>query len=180
MSLPEVQCFHICFAVRDVEASVEHFRNVLGAVDWHIGEARPNGTRPAYGRGAGQTWELFEAKGDGDTPFHQFLAKYGEGVQHIGFWTPDPRAAVEAALADGAKLVTASVDANGNSITQLLPRASVQEQQLASLGMATFVEGGFGNVRIEYIGPAGDDFLHSWLGEKYGDIVVPPPWVTGT
>ena len=178
MTIPDLQCFHICFAVRDIEESLDHFRAVFGAKVWHVEDPRPNGTRPAYFRAAGQTWELWEAKGKGDTVFHQFIDKYGEGVQHIGFWVEDVRAAVEAALDDGAKLQTASVDSNGNLVTQLLPRASVGEEHLAKLGMTTFVEGGFGNVRIEYIGQAGDDFLHNWLGEKYGDIVVPPPWVT--
>ncbi len=177
MSVPEIQCFHICFAVRDIDEWIKGFRSIFGTNVWHIDEARPNGTRPAYGRAAGQTWELWEAKGKGNSPFHEFIEKYGEGVQHIGFWVEDVRSAVEAALNEGAKLQTASVDASGNLVTQLLPRAAVNEDHLGKLGLTTFVEGGFGNVRLEFVGPAGDDFVHKWLGDKYGDIVIPPPWV---
>jgi catechol 2,3-dioxygenase-like lactoylglutathione lyase family enzyme len=176
MTAPELQAFHICFAVRDLDAAIERFRSVLGVDLWHVGEARPNGTRPAYGRGAGQTWELFEAKGEGSTPFHQFLREHGEGVQHIGFWAEDVRGAVKTALAAGALLVWASTDPQGNSVVQLLPRAAVGEEQLGRLGIATFVEGGFGATRIEYIGRAGEAFLRDWLRDAYETIVTPPPW----
>ena len=177
MTVPDLQCFHIAFAVRDIDETLKHWRALLGPNTWYVWEPRPNGTRPAYGRAAGQTWELWEAKGKGDSPFHEYIEKYGEGVQHIGFWVEDVRSAVETALEDGAKLQTASVDASGNLVAQLLPRASVGEEHLSKLGMTAFVESGaFGNVRIEYCGRAADDFLHQWLGEKFGDIVNEPPW----
>jgi hypothetical protein len=35
---------------------------------------------------------------------------------------------------------------------------------------------GFGNVRIEYIGKAGEAFMHDWLGDKFSALVEPPPW----
>jgi len=176
MTVPDLQAFHICFAVYEMEPWIERFRAILGADTWHIDQPRPNGTRPAYGRGAGQTWELWEAKGDGTTAFHEYLKKHGEGVQHIGFWAPDVRAAVEKALDGGAQLVSSSTDAQGNTAVQLLPKASVGEEHFARLGFTTFVEAGFGNVRIEYIGKAGEAFMHDWLGDKFSDLVEPPPW----
>jgi catechol 2,3-dioxygenase-like lactoylglutathione lyase family enzyme len=177
VTLPDLQCFHIAFVVRDIDKTVAQWKALIGPSTWHVWDARPNGTRPAYGRAAGQTWELWEAKGKGDSPFHDYLEKYGEGVQHIGFWVEDLRAAVEAALDDGAKLQTASLDANGNLVAQLLPRVAVGEEHLGKLGMTAFVESGaFGNVRIEYCGRAAEDFLQSTLGPKYREIVIPPPW----
>ncbi|HLG10570.1 MAG TPA: VOC family protein [Dehalococcoidia bacterium] len=177
MTVPDLQCFHIAFAVRDIEETIERWKKLFGPSSWHIWEARPNGTRPAYGRAAGQTWELWEAKGRGDSSFHEYLEKYGEGVQHIGFWVEDVRAAVEAALDGGARFQTASLDANGNLVAQLLPRADVGEEHLGKLGLTAFVDGGFGNVRVEYCGRTAEDFLRTTLGAQYQEIVVPPPWV---
>jgi hypothetical protein len=85
VTLPDLQCFHIAFVVRDIDETVAQWKALIGPSTWHVWDARPNGTRPAYGRAAGQTWELWEAKGKGDSPFHDYLEKYGEGVQHIGF-----------------------------------------------------------------------------------------------
>jgi catechol 2,3-dioxygenase-like lactoylglutathione lyase family enzyme len=176
MTVPDLQCFHVSFVVRNIENSIKQWEAILGPQSWHIWDARPNGTRPAYGRGAGQTWEMWEATGKGDSPFDEFLNTYGEGVQHIGFWVDDMRAAVETALDGGAKLQTASLDASGNLVTQLLPKASVGEEHLSKLGMTAFMDGGFGNVRIEYCGRVAEDFLQTTLGERYREIVVPPPW----
>jgi catechol 2,3-dioxygenase-like lactoylglutathione lyase family enzyme len=176
MTVPEVKAFHICFAVRDLNSAMDRFRSILGVDLWRLHEPRPNGTRPAYGYGAGQTWELFEAKGEGTTTIHRFLAEHGEGVQHIGFWAEDVRAAVEAALDAGASLVTASQDAQGISTVQLQPRSRVGEEQLGRLGMTTFLDAGFGGTLIEYLGYAGETFLHDWLGDDYDRMVIPPPW----
>jgi len=176
MTAPDLQCFHVAFAVRDIEKTIANWKALLGPSEWHIWDARPNGTRPAYGRAAGQTWELWEAKGKGDSPFHEYLETYGEGVQHIGFWVDDIRAAVESALDAGAMLQVASQDAAGNAIVQVLPRASVSEEHLDNLGLTAFFEGGFGNVRIEYCSHVADNFLRTELGARFADIVIPPPW----
>jgi methylmalonyl-CoA/ethylmalonyl-CoA epimerase len=177
VSLPDLQCFHIAFVVRDIDETIENWKELLGPSEWHIWDARPGGTRPAYGRAAGQTWELWEAKGQGDSAFHRFLEKHGEGVQHIGFWVDDIRAAVEAALDGGAKLQVASQDAAGNAVVQLLPRASVTEENLDNLGLTAFFEGSsFGDVRIEYCSHVADNYLKESLGERYGTILEPPPW----
>jgi catechol 2,3-dioxygenase-like lactoylglutathione lyase family enzyme len=176
MSVPDLQCFHIAFVVRDIDEAIRQWKALLGPSEWYVWDARPNGARPAYGRAAGQTWELWEAKGKGDSPFHEYLERYGEGVQHIGFWVDDIRAAVEAALDGGAKLQLASQDASGNAVVQLLPRASVGEEQLDKLGLTAFLDGGFGNVRIEYCSHVAENFLQESLGDLYGSIVAPPPW----
>ena len=177
MTLPDLQCFHIAFVVRDIEATLKTWQAILGPSDWHIWEPRPNGIRPAYLRAAGQTWELWEAKGEGDSVFHRYLEKHGEGVQHIGFWVEDIRSAVEAALDNGAKLQTTTVDASGNAVVQLLPRASVGEEHLSKFGLTAFVESAaFGDVRIEYCGRTADDFLHESFGAKFGAILDEPPW----
>jgi catechol 2,3-dioxygenase-like lactoylglutathione lyase family enzyme len=179
MTAPELQAFHLGIVVGDMQAAIGRYQAVLGVDLWSVRDANPNGLRFAYGRGAGQTWELIEVKGPGSSQFHQFRDRHGEGVQHIGFWTPDVRASLEQALAAGAELVTWTVDASGNAVVELLPGLSATEQHLSQLGMVTFVEGGLGGFRVEYIGRAGEDFLRDWLREDFARIVQPGPSWTG-
>jgi methylmalonyl-CoA/ethylmalonyl-CoA epimerase len=175
MTAPVVTAFHIAIVVRDIDKAIEVYRRLLGAEHWRTREMSPT-TRIAYGSGSGATWELIEVTGDGSSQFHHFRDQHGEGVQHIGFWTPDLRASIEGALAEGAQLVSASTDTGGNSVVQLLPRAAVTSEHFDRLGIGAFLEA-FGGWRIEYIGPRGEDMLKDWLAEDYSDIVLqPPPW----
>jgi catechol 2,3-dioxygenase-like lactoylglutathione lyase family enzyme len=174
MTAPELAAFHVCVVVRDLEAAMETYRSLLG-VDWHVRAPWANPTRMAYGRGGGQTFELVQPVGKGTSQFHEYLETHGEGIQHIGFWTPDVRGSVEAALANGAKLVSASTDADGNVAIQLLPQAGAGD--LSQLGSAQWMDVGLGGWRIEYIGVDwGVPFFEQWLGPEYAQIVTPPPW----
>jgi hypothetical protein len=131
--------------------------------------------RIAYGRGSGQTFELVQPLPTGSGQFHDFLDQYGEGVQHLGFWTPDIRASVTSALEAGASLVSATTDASGQTAVQLLPASGSPD--LSGLRMAAWVDVGTGGCRIEYIGAQdGDAFFREWLGAEYPEIVTPPPW----
>ena len=174
MTAPEVKCFHIAIAVRDMDVAIEGYGRLLGTERWHILSRTP-GTRVAYGVGSGMTWELWEATGEGTTQFHEFLRERGEGVQHIGFWTPDLKTSVEAAVANGGQLVSATTDDRGHSAVQLVPGSGLQPKQLDSLGITAFVDAGFGGWRIEYVGPTGEAFLRDWLQEEYDDIIITPP-----
>jgi hypothetical protein len=131
--------------------------------------------RIAYGRGSGQTFELVQPLPGGSGQFHDFLESYGEGVQHLGFWTPDIRASVTSALDAGASLVSATTDTSGHTAVQLLPASA--NPDLSGLRMAAWLDVGTGGCRIEYIGTqAGDAFFTDWLGDAYPQIVTPPPW----
>jgi catechol 2,3-dioxygenase-like lactoylglutathione lyase family enzyme len=177
MTAPEVKAFHIAIVVNDLEKAIEGYRRLLCAEHWRI-RAMSAGTRIAYGGGSGATWELIEVKGEGSSQFHQFRDQHGEGVQHIGFWTPDLRASIEGALSEGAQLVSAGTDAAGNAVAQLLPQSAIPSGYFDRLGIGAFMEPGFGGWRIEYIGPAGEGFLKDWLEAEYADIVVAPPtWI---
>jgi hypothetical protein len=96
-------------------------------------------------------------------------------VQHIGFWTPDIRASVEQALANGAQLVSATTDAQGRSAVQLIPQSKATPEVLDEIGIGAFLDAGFGGWRIEYIGKSGETFLRDWLEEEFSDIIVTPP-----
>jgi catechol 2,3-dioxygenase-like lactoylglutathione lyase family enzyme len=174
MTVPEIQSFHIATVVRDLDDAVAAYTRLLDAQTWRLREISP-GFRIAYGSGSGQTWELIEVTGPGTSQFHEFRDQYGEGVQHVGFWTPDIRASVEHALAQGGELVAAIEDADGRITVQLAPQATATPDVIdAAIGIGAFVDGGLGAWRIEFIGKDGDAFLRDWLQEEYGEILVTP------
>ena len=174
MTVPEIQCFHIATVVRDLDAAMAAYKRLLDAQTWRT-QDMGGGFRIAYGSGSGQTWELLEVRGEGTSQFHQFRDQYGEGVQHVGFWTPDIRSSVENALAQGGELVSATQDAEGRTAVQLVPQADATPEVLdAAIGIGAFIDGGLGAWRIEYIGKDGDGFLRDWLQEDYGEIIVTP------
>jgi catechol 2,3-dioxygenase-like lactoylglutathione lyase family enzyme len=177
MTVPGLAAFHIAFVVRDLDAVMERYRATLGVELWRVRDGTQFPVRLAYGRGAAMTFELIQPRSGEPNQFSEFLDMRGEGVQHIGLWTLDVRASVEAALAAGATLVSASTDASGNTAVQLLPKPGDPPPDLTSLRPFTFVDLGLGGVRIEYVGAeAGVSFLKDWLGDDYPKIVTPPPW----
>ena len=174
MSVPEIQCFHIAVVVSDLERAVEGYKRFLGDGPWRLRDM-PSGMRIAYGSAGGQTWELIQLGGPGGSQFHDFYDRHGEGVQHIGFWTPDIKASVQDALANGAKLVSATTDAQGHTAVQLLPGGDVKPEQIEGLGMASWLELGFGGWRLEYIATGlGQTFMKDWLAEDYPGIILNP------
>ncbi|HJM76065.1 MAG TPA: VOC family protein, partial [Dehalococcoidia bacterium] len=174
MTAPDVQCFHIAIVVEDLDAAIDGYGRLLDADMWRVREMG-SGSRFAYGSGSGQTWELIEVKGEGTSQFHQFRDLHGEGVQHVGFWTPDIRGTVERVLAGGAKLVSATADAQGQSAVQLIPQSGATPDVLDGIGIGAFLDAGFGGWRIEYIGKAGETFLRDWLADEFSDIIATPP-----
>ena len=172
MTAPEIQCFHIAVVVQSVDKAVEAYKRFLGDGPWRTRDMGA-GTKIAYGAAGGQTWELIEVSGPGSSQFHAYRDEHGEGVQHIGFWTPDMRGSVEDALSNGAQLVSATTDAQGHTAVQLLPRAGVKPEQLEGLGMASWMDLGMGGWRLEYIAAdKGQTFLKDWLAEDYPNIIL--------
>jgi len=179
MTVPEITCFHIAVVVADVDKAIANYKRFLGEGPWRVREGAFG--RLAYGSAAGQTWELIQPSDQGGSQFHRFREQHGEGIQHIGFWTPDIRASVEQSLAAGAQLVWASTDAEGNAAVQLLPAAKVTPEHLSGLGvvgsgrLGAFMDLGFGGWRLEYIGKAaGEKWLADWLAEDYDQIILTP------
>jgi catechol 2,3-dioxygenase-like lactoylglutathione lyase family enzyme len=174
MTVPEITCFHIAVVVADLDRTIATYRRILGDGTWGI--RTHEWGRLAYGSAGGQTWELLEITGSGHVPFRQFQERHGEGVQHIGFWTPNIRASVEDALAGGARLISVTTDAQGHSAVQLRPRAEVTAQQLDGLGIGAFMDLGVGGWDLEFIGQtAGERFFNDWLGADYPRVVLTRP-----
>jgi hypothetical protein len=137
--------------------------------------------RGAYGRGSGLTIELIQPV-DGVSLYSQFLDAHGEGVQHIGFWSPDVLGSVEHAVNEGARVTLAYFDAQNNAVVQLTPadaaQGSVVVGAMRTLPPRTaYVGPQSTGVQLEFCGPSTERFLRGWLQEDFGWL-TPPPWET--
>jgi hypothetical protein len=131
------------------------------------------------GQAAGLTFELIQVRA-GRTPHVEFLETHGEGIQHIGFWAPDLRSAVEHALSQGGRLTLARYEPNDTAVVQLNPGSS-PDAIVGSLERArlAYVEPGLGGVQLEFVGPAGADGLREWMADDFDRVLSPrPPWST--
>ena len=187
MSAPpsDLHAFHLGFVVRDVDATMDRYRRMLGVDPWRVRELhRPKAPwaerytdthlKVAFGRGAGLTFELIQVL-EGRNQHAEFLEAHGEGVQHIGFWTQDVRASVQAAVAQGARIVNALVDPEDRAVVQLTPGSSTDEiVQSLRPDLLAYVDPGLATVQIEYVGSASG--LRDWLQADFERIMTPPPW----
>jgi catechol 2,3-dioxygenase-like lactoylglutathione lyase family enzyme len=182
---PDLAAYHIGIVVHDLDSALDRYRRMLGIDLWRVRElqrARPPWQerfsdvqlKLAFGRGAGLTFELIQVL-EGTNQHTQFLEAHGEGVQHIGFWTPDLRASVEAALAQGAQLVNGLIDADGNASVQLTASSRNEEiiRALDPRGI-TYVDPNVATVQFEFVGSTAG--MRGWMEQDFDRIIVPPPW----
>jgi catechol 2,3-dioxygenase-like lactoylglutathione lyase family enzyme len=184
----DLVAYHIGIVVHDLQTVADRYQRVLGVNRWRINELAiprvswdPRSTdarlRVAFGRGAGLTFELLQVL-EGRTPHLDFLENHGEGVQHIGFWTSDVRAAVEGAVKEGGRVTLARLEPNGNAEVQLSAGASMESivGRIPRGGLA-YVDPGLGGVQLEFVGPAPAARLREWLAGDFGELLLPaPPW----
>jgi catechol 2,3-dioxygenase-like lactoylglutathione lyase family enzyme len=192
MTIPaeKVCAYHIGIIVRSIEETGAIYRDLLGAGEWHSWEVEREGlpvnpatagkrgrVRIAYGRAPGQTIELLQPL-DGTTIWSEYLREHGEGVQHIGVWTPDLPGAITEALSRGAK-VTHGMLREGLVSVQLTS-ASPREDLLAVLDpeQIAYVQPAAGGVQIEYVGPAMPARMRENIGEAFAEVIALPPWDT--
>ena len=173
MTVFGLQQFHVAIVTPDINAAIERYTKVLGVEGWSFWDRMPPGSpaRVAYGHGAGGTWELIGIEKPADTQFHRFLEQHGEGVQHIGFWCPDLKAAVKAALEAGGEVVNALHDRQGNAIVHVAPG----DLDAIELPRSLFLNAGVG-FTLEYFGPGSEAMYREWFGDNYGVMLKPPPW----
>lgn len=191
MTIPADQVFayHIGIVVKSIEETGALYKDLLGVTEWHSWEVERNGlpTNPAttgkrgririaYGKAPGQTIELLQPL-DGTTIWSEFLRERGEGVQHIGVWTPDLPGALAEAIGRGARVIhgmlrdgTASVQLRTGSSPEAL-LAALDPDQLA------YVVPDAGGVQIEYVGPGGPARMRETIGADFDKIITSPPWV---
>ena len=166
---PEFVAFHIGIVVHDLDAVIDRYRRMLGIDLWHVRDNEQ--TKLAYGGrdGVGLAFELIQPKTD-DGQMAEFLREHGEGVQHLGVWTPDLLGSLQAAVAEGGTLVAGPFQQDGNTIVQVETPPGTQPRQLA------YIDTGMATIRMEFIGPPADAGLRNWLQDDYDRIIAPAPW----
>lgn len=170
---PEIVAFHVGIVVRDLDAVMDRYWRMFGIDRWHAREANPDtGTRIAYGGrdGTGLAFELIEPTPGRPSQMLDFLEAHGEGVQHIGFWTPDLLGSLQAAVDEGGVLIPGSYVQQGNRVVQ------VEMPPGTSVRQISYIDAGMGSVSFELIGPPADAGLRSWLQDDYDRIIAPAPW----
>jgi methylmalonyl-CoA/ethylmalonyl-CoA epimerase len=114
---------HIGIAVRDLDAILPFYRNVLGLAEIPLNDA--DGARIA-GLAAGDSLvELLEAA-DPDSPIGKFVAGRGPGIHHICFAVDDLDGALERCRTAGLRLIdqTPRVGAEGKRIAFIHPSST--------------------------------------------------------
>ena len=125
---------HVAIAVRDLEAAIAYYRDVLGFT--------LNERRQISGRISGMDSAVLEAGGvkfvlvQGDSPesnVSRYIEAYGPGVQHVAIEVPDPQAAIDDLRARGADLLTGIIHGPGldQIFTKREPNSGMQLEIIA-------------------------------------------------
>ena len=187
MTAPKLFAYHLGIVVRDREAACARYAELLGVPAWHYSEISRPGVpvnpktaggegklRIAFGRVPGMTFEIIEPSG---TIEHKmFLDEHGEGVQHIGVWTPDLQAAVRDAIAKGCRVTHAAL--NQDVATVQLTPSSPPDAIVPFLANMAYVNPGVGGFQIEYIGAVNPERHRDMFTELTDETIPLPPWYT--
>lgn len=95
---------HIGHAVDDIEAAVDAYERLFGAVTEHRETVPAQGVEAVLLQVGSARIELLRPLG-ADTPVGRFMASRGPGMHHIAFGVDDVRAALQDAAAAGAELI---------------------------------------------------------------------------
>jgi catechol 2,3-dioxygenase-like lactoylglutathione lyase family enzyme len=169
---PQLVAFHVGIVVRDLDATVERFKRMFGMDRWGYLDGAT--TKFAYGgrEGTGMAIEVMQPGPDASRML-DFLNEHGEGVEHLGFWTPDLKGALQAAVDGGGKLLPGSYEARGSTVVEVEAPAGAPANPFRQIG---FVDAGMGGTKWEIIGPPSDKGLRDWLKDDYDVIIQPTPW----
>ncbi|MBO6634967.1 MAG: VOC family protein, partial [Parvibaculum sp.] len=104
------------YVVRDIEAALKHWTEVLGVgpfyyidrvkCDWFTYRGKPSPVEMsiALGNTGDLQIELIQQRNDAPSMYMDFLNAGREGLQHMSYWTTDYQAAYDRALAAGYKV----------------------------------------------------------------------------
>lgn len=116
---------HIGIAVKDLNASIPYYENILGLKCYAIEEVKDQKVKTAFFM-VGQTKiELLEST-DPEGPIGKFLKKKGEGIHHIAFAVENIEKALEETAEKGVQLIdkTPRAGAEGMTIGFLHPKST--------------------------------------------------------
>ncbi len=98
---------HVGIACADLEASVAHYRRVLGVEPSHRERVVDQGVEEVLFPAGTSYVQLLGALGP-ETPVGRFLASHGPGLHHVAYRVRDIQAALAALRDDGARLIDAA------------------------------------------------------------------------
>ncbi len=113
---------HIGIAVTSIEKSLKFYEGVLGLKCAGKEVVRAQQVKTAFLPTGDSEIELLEAT-DPESPIAKFIAKKGEGIQHIALQVEDIEAALQELAAQGVRLIDTAPrpGAGGKSIAFLHP-----------------------------------------------------------
>jgi len=104
------------YVVRDIEAAMKHWIEVLGVgpwfyidrvrLDWFTHRGAPSAPELsiALANSGDLQIELIQQRNDAPSMYLEFLERHGEGMQHMSWWRTDYQAAYDRALAAGYRV----------------------------------------------------------------------------
>jgi len=116
---------HIGIAVKDLDAAITYYENVLGLKCYAIEEVADQKVKTAFFQ-VGQTKiELLEST-DPEGPIGKYIDKRGEGVHHIAFNVPELEDALQNVDEKGIRLIDKQPrkGAEGMNIAFLHPKST--------------------------------------------------------
>lgn len=116
---------HIGIAVKDLEASIQYYEEVLGLQCYAIEEVKDQKVKTAFFQ-VGQTKiELLESTSP-EGPIGKFIEKRGEGLHHIALAVEGIQGALDEAKEKGIRLIdeTPRPGAEGLNIAFLHPKST--------------------------------------------------------
>lgn len=186
MTAPSLFAYHLGIVVRDLDLACERYQQYLQVPRWHFTEIERAGLpinpataggrgrqRIAFGRVPGATFELIQPV-EGKSVFSVFLEEHGEGLQHLGVWTPDVQQAVTDAIGKGGR-VTHGALREGVATVQLTP-SSPPDAIVPWLESPAYIDPGFGGFQIEFVGSANPERMRRIMGDDFDEIITLPPW----
>ncbi|MGH8981193.1 MAG: methylmalonyl-CoA epimerase [Acidimicrobiales bacterium] len=116
---------HVAIAVRDLDAAISWYEEVLGATLTHREVVERDGVEEALVKVA-ESYVQLVSPTRVDSPVAKFLETRGEGLHHVGYRVSDCAAALEAVRASGGRLIdeTPRPGSRGTTIGFVHPKTS--------------------------------------------------------
>ena len=109
---------HLGVAVKDLEAAIRLYQDVLGLEPVHRWVAEQDGMEACAFRVGDLQIELMQPL-DEDSPVGRFIARRGEGIHHVSFKVADVAGALREAEAAGLETVDKSPRPGGGGHTRV-------------------------------------------------------------
>ena len=116
---------HVGIAVRDLDATVEWYRQAFGATVAHREVIHSDGVEEALLKLGESYVQLLMPIAD-TSPIAKYLEKNGEGLHHVGYRVEDCAAALEALKATGSRVIDEAPrpGSRGTTIAFVHPKAA--------------------------------------------------------